>query len=69
MNFYEIDDLKQTKYKDTGLDMNYLSKILKDIGSKTSLKTLDDIMGYTIVLIKDGQFSEDNPNLYHKIYL
>lgn len=66
MNFYEIDDLKQTKYKDTGLDMNYLSKILKDIGSKTSLKTLDDIMGYTIVLIKDGQFSEDNPNLYHK---
>lgn len=66
MNFYEVDDLNQTKYKDTGLDMTSLSKILKDIGSKTSLKTLDDIMGYTIVLLKQGEFSEDNPNVYHK---
>lgn len=63
MNFYEINNLEVLKYKHTTIDMNCMSKIFKDIAKNTSLKTLDDVMNYNIVLLYEGNFTTFNPDV------
>jgi len=56
MNFYNIENLENLKISSSGIDMNSMSKLFKDISKNTKLKTLDDVMGHNIILLQIGEF-------------
>lgn len=66
MEFYEIKNLKQEKNSPTGLGISIFSKLLENISENTVLKTMDSIGFYNVVILGEGSFSEDNPDLYYK---
>ena len=56
MNFYHLENLENIKNKDTGISATYMSKVFKQVGSKTNKLTVDDVMKYSIILLDEGQF-------------
>ena len=65
MNFYQIHNLEQKEHFSTGLNIDLMSKLFKDIGAKSELKTVNDIAKYSIVVLEKGTFSLTNEHLIY----
>lgn len=59
MEFYVFDDIKEGKFKSTGIGIDAMVKVLKAIEKEKHAKTIDELEPYNIVYLENAKFLDN----------
>lgn len=59
MEFYVFDEIKEGKFKSTGIGIDAMVKVLKAIEKEKHAKTINELEPYNIVYLENAKFLDD----------